>query len=79
MLDYLLKQGANIDARNLNGVTPLMIAVLRSRKRNGELSPQHADIVKTLLAKGATTSNAPTADKPFGVRRGCDTAEMAIG
>ncbi len=53
VLDYLLKQGANIDARNLNGVTPLMIAVLRSRKRNGELSPQHADIVKTLLAKGA--------------------------
>lgn len=53
VLDYLLKQGAKLDARNLNGNTPLMTAVLRSRRRNGDLSAQHADVVKTFLAKGA--------------------------
>lgn len=63
VLDYLLNRGAQLDAKNLDGVTPLMLAVIRSRKRNGELSQRHVEAVKTFLAKGANPGSKNEAGK----------------
>ena len=52
-LELLLEAGADINAQNLGQKTPLMIAVLRSRNRKGELSDKHIEITKRLLSKNA--------------------------
>lgn len=43
VMDYLLAQGANIDARSTNGSTPLMMAIYEGRE----------DIARSLIEKGA--------------------------
>jgi ankyrin len=50
MARYLLAHGANIDARDIKGNTPLHIAILKQIEK---LEPNRSDMIKLLLSKGA--------------------------
>ncbi len=55
-LDLLLAKGADINGRNVRNETPLMIAVMRSRRRNGNLSDENIALAKQFIERKADLS-----------------------
>ncbi|HAD57748.1 MAG TPA: hypothetical protein DCG12_00695 [Planctomycetaceae bacterium] len=55
-LDLLLEKGADINGRNRKNETPLMIAVMRSRRRNGNLSDKNIALARQLIERKADLS-----------------------